>query len=555
MLDPGRLDERSSYAGRWIACIGGQIVGHGGTPEQALHSAQASRFKEIPQVLFVAPSDPLLIHPILEELAQFLPPDPPIHLVGGAVRDALNNRHSEDFDFTLPAKGIRTARKVADHLNGAFYALDKERDFGRVIIPQPDGIPMILDFSLYQGANLEEDLTSRDFTVNAMAIDVTRPGELLDPLGGAADLHAKRLRICSPDAISRDPVRILRGIRFSLQWDLRTEPATKERMREAAGLLPLVSAERLRDELFKMLDSPKPAAAIRILDHLQALKYILPELNSLQGLAQSPPHTLDAWDHSLDVVAKLHQVIEVLKPTYSMEGSGSLFMGVISHRLGRYREQLGTHLHTRLIQHRSLKSLIFLAALYHDSGKPATREVDQDGHITFRGHEEIGADLVDKRGQDLQLSNAEIKRLRSIVKNHMRPLWLANTGKLPSRRATYRFFRDMGPAGVDVCLLALADTLATYGMTLSPDTWAHHVEVIRTLLEAWWENKEEVISPPPVINGDDLINELDLKPGPIIGQILRSIQEAQATGEVNTPRQALELASELLAEANENFEA
>jgi hypothetical protein len=132
---------------------------------------------------------------------------------------------------------------------------------------------------------------------------------------------------------------------------------------------------------------------------------------------------------------------------------------------------------------------------------------------------------------------------------------LTNTGKLPSRRATYRFFRDTGPAGVDICLLSLADTLATYGTTLSPDTWAHQVEVIRTLLEAWWDNKDEVISPPPVINGNDLIKELDLKPGPIIGQLLRSIQEAQATGKVNNPRQALELATELLAESDEDFES
>jgi poly(A) polymerase len=555
MVDQSRLDEQSTYAGRWIACIGGQIVGHGGTPEQALHSAHASRFKETPQVFFVATSNPILIHPILEKLAQFLPPNPPIYLVGGAVRDALTNRSSKDFDFTLPENGIRTARKVADQLEGAFYALDKERDFGRVIVPQLEDVPMILDFSLFQGANLEEDLTSRDFTVNAMALDINRPRELLDPLGGAADLHAKRLRICNPDAFSKDPVRVLRGIRFSLKWGLRAEPATKVRMREAVGLLPLVSAERIRDELFKVLESPKSASAIRILEYLQALKYILPELNFLQGLAQSPPHTQDAWDHTLDVVSNLHKIIGVLQPTYSPEVSHSLFMGVISHRLGRYREQLAYHLHRPLIQPRSLISLITLSALYHDCGKPPTRQVDQDGHISFIGHEEIGADLVEKRGQDLQLSNAEIKRLRDIVQNHMRPLWLANTGKLPSRRATYHFFKDTGPAGVDICLLSLADTLATYGKTLSPEIWTHQVEVIRTLLEAWWDNNEEVISPPPVINGNDLINELALKPGPIIGNILRSIQEAQATGKVNNRRQALELAAELLEESQKDFEA
>jgi putative nucleotidyltransferase with HDIG domain len=553
-MDKGQLDERSSYAGRWIAYIGGQIVGHGGTPQQALHSAKASRFKETPQVIFVATSDPILIHPIFKILRQFLPPDPPIYVVGGAVRDALTNRPTKDFDFTLPAKAIRTARKVADELDGAFYALDKERDYGRVIIPQPEGESLTLDFSPFQGTNLEEDLASRDFTINAMAFEINHPGELLDPMGGAADLHAKRLRVCTPNAFSKDPVRILRGLRFSINWDMRAEPATKERIRAAVDFLPLVSAERIRDELFLLLDSPKPASAIRLLDQLDALKYVLPELIALKDLEQSPPHTQDAWNHTLDVVAKLYKVIEVLLPSYNMEGSSSLFMGVISHRLGRYREQLTTHLHTRLIQSRSLNSLIFLAALYHDIGKPATKEIDQDGRISYIGHEEIGADQVVKRGQDLQLSNSEIKRLRSVVLNHMRPLWLANTEKLPSRRATYRFFRDTGPAGVDICLLSLADTLAAYGPTLPPDTWAHQVEVIRTLLEAWWENKDEVISPPPVLDGNDLMKELGLKPGPIIGQLLRSIQEAQATGKVVNRRQALDIATELLAESNGEFE-
>jgi putative nucleotidyltransferase with HDIG domain len=551
MVDQSQLDERSSYAGRWIACIGGQIVGHGGTPEQALNSAQASRFKEIPQVFFVALSEPVVIHPILEELRQFLPPDPPIYLVGGAVRDALTKRSSTDFDFTLPSNAIRTAREVADMLNGAFYVLDKERDFGRVIIPHPEEEPLRLDFSPFQGNSLEQDLAARDFTINAMAFDINHPGELLDPLGGAADLYAKKLRTCKSDAFTSDPIRILRGIRFSLNLNMRTEENTKANMRDAVGLLPLISAERLRDELFHLLDSKKPAAAIRILDHIHALKYVLPEMGNLHGLAQSPPHTQDAWNHSVDAVAKLHRIIDVLNPIYNLEGSASLFMGVISHRLGRYREQIETHLQTRLNQSRSLKALIYLAALYHDVGKPATIEIDQDGHISYQEHEEIGAELIAKRGRELQLSNSEIRRLQIIVANHMRPLWLANTGHFPSRRAIYRFFRDTGPAGVDICLLSLSDTLSTFGSTLPQDIWTHQVEVIRTLLDGWWEDREEVISPPTIIDGSDLINEMDLKPGPMIGEILRSIQEAQATGEVINRRQAFKLAAKLISESND----
>jgi putative nucleotidyltransferase with HDIG domain len=552
---PDRIDERSLYAGRWIACIGGQIVGHGGTPRQARQAAQASRFKETPQITYVATKDPILVHPILKRLAAILPHDLPVYVVGGAVRNALTKRPTNEFDFTLPGKAIQNARRIADALDGAFYVLDKERDYGRVILPQPEGDPLILDFSPFQGANLEEDLRSRDFTINAIAFEITRPQELLDPLGGAADLYAKRLRICTPDALANDPVRILRGIRFSVSWEMRTEPGTQEQMRAAVGLLPQVSAERLRDELFSLLDTHKPFTAIRILDYLDASQYILPELDTLKGLEQSPPHTQDAWQHSLDVLNKLYTVLDILKPSYNPEGSASLFLGVISHRLGRYREQLANHLKTRLVQQRSLIALIFLAALYHDIGKPETQKIDQDGRIRYIGHEEVGADLAAKRGRLLQLSNTEIKRLKSIVLHHMRPLWLSQTGNLPSRRATYRFFRDTGSAGVDICLLSLADTLATYGPTLPTDLWANQVDVVRALLEAWWEKSEEVVSPPALIDGNDLIDELGFQPGPIIGQVLRTIQEAQATGKVTNRRQALELASGILENSDTDLES
>jgi tRNA nucleotidyltransferase/poly(A) polymerase len=558
MVEPnqfgGQYNERSLYAGRWIACIGGRIVGQGGTPKQAFQAAQASRFKEIPQVSYVSTTPAIHIHPILERVAAILPQDRPVYVVGGAVRNALLSLPVMELDFTLPGKAINTARKIADRLDGAFYALDKERDYGRVIIPQSEGCHLVLDFAPFQGATLEEDLKSRDFTINALAVEIHRPQELLDPWGGAADLYSKRLHACSPLAFISDPVRILRGIRFSILFDMRTDPDTQERMRAAVSLLPEVSAERLRDELLHLLESPKPATAIRILDYLEAIPYVLPELSAMKGVDQSPPHILDVWDHSLDVLTRLHQVLDVLKPTYNPQDSASLFLGVISHRLGRYREQIDIHLNTRFIPPRSLVSLVFLSALYHDIGKPHTKQIDQEGQIRFIKHEEVGADLVVKRGQALQLSNSEIKRTRVIVLNHMRPLWLSQSGKLPSRRAIYRFFRDTGPGGVDICLLSLADTLATYGPTLPPDIWAHQVDVVRYLLEAWWEKKEEVISPPTLIDGNDLMEELGLKPGPIIGQILRNIQEAQATGKVTNQRQALELASEIINDSNGDVE-
>lgn len=536
------------YAGRWIACIGDQIIGQGGTPAQALHAAQASRFKEIPQITYVPPTQPLQIHPILEKIAEYFPPGFAVYVVGGAVRNALLQQTVTELDFIVPEEAIKHARKIADHFAGAFYVLDRERDYGRVLIPQPPGKPLVLDFAPQQGADLDADLKSRDFTINAMAAGITPPYPRYDPLGGAADLIAKRLRACNPSAITNDPIRILRGVRFAVKFGVLTDMETKAQMRAAVDLLPDMSPERIRDELYKLLEGPKTEAAVQALDRLGALEHVLPELQSLKNVEQSPPHIYDVWKHTLAVVKQLQAIVNVLRPSYDPDSTTNLFMGVVTHRLGRYRNQLADHLEQDLVQSRPISALNVLAALYHDSGKPECQEVMADRKIRFINHEIVGAKMAVKRAADLQLSNAEIKHMEIIVRNHMRPLWLAESGEKPSRRAIFRFFRDTQAAGVDICLLALADTLGTYGHTLPPDTWKHQVDVVRTLLEAWWENKAEQISPPPLIDGNDLMRKFNLKPGPVIGILLKEIQEAQATGTVKNQRQAYEYAGQQLQE-------
>jgi tRNA nucleotidyltransferase/poly(A) polymerase len=548
-LDAGiQPDDFSAYAGRWIAIIGAQVVGQGGTPEQARHAAQASRFKETPHITYITPDPPLNIHPFLEDLAPAFPPDYPVYVVGGAVRDVFLKRTVTEMDFIVPAKAIREARRIADRFGGAFYALDKKRDYGRVLLPQDQEQPLILDFTPIAGKNLEDDLRSRDFTINAVAAGLQPPHPLFDPCGGIADLHAKQLRPCLPTAFSSDPIRVLRGVRFSLKFGVRPDKKTKELMRAAVDLLDKVSPERLRDELLKILAGPKPSAAVRVLDRLGALNYILPELETLKGLEQSPPHILDAWEHTLETGKQLEKILDVLSPVVNMDKTANVLMGVISHRLGRFRNQLAAHFQANIVQDRQIRSLLFLAALYHDTGKPASLDVDSEGRISFINHEAIGADLIQQRAAALNLSNLEINRLQLIVLNHMRPLWLAQVGRPPSRRAKFRFFRDTGAAGVDICLLSLADTLATFGYTISPETWNRQVDIVRDLLEAWWEHKEEEISPPPIVDGNDLMLELQLKPGPVVGRLLAAIREAQATGEVNTRRQAYEFARILLDE-------
>lgn len=489
-------------------------------------------------------TQPLSVHPILDKIRAVLPANIRAHLVGGAVRDAIIGRRVHDMDFILPRGALRVARQIADALGGAYYALDQERETGRVILDL-DQDRKILDFAVYQDSDIENDLLGRDFTVNAMAMDIHPPYELLDPLGGLMDLRHKRLRACSSEAFEKDPVRILRGIRLASDYKFHIQSDTRQYMRQAAHLVPGASVERLRDELFRMLDSQRPATSMRALERLGVMAHILPELLALKNLEQPQPHILDAWNHTLDLVQKLETVLTVLGPAHDPEASAGWHLGLLVLRLGRYREHINSHMNTAININRSQRSLLFLAGLYHDAGKAETAGIDKEGRIHFYEHEHVSARLMRKRARNLHLSSAEIHRLTTVVKHHMRPLWLAQSENLPSEKAIYRFFRDTREAGVDICLLSLADTLATYGPTMPHDIWAHHLDVVRKLLQAWWENPDERISPPALISGHDLIDELALEPGPQIGQILEAVREAQASNQIRTREEALDMAREL----------
>jgi poly(A) polymerase len=382
-----------------------------------------------------------------------------------------------------------------------------------------------------------------------MAVDVHHLQELIDPLGGAADLLAKRLRACSPSALRSDPVRILRAVRFSVNLELRIMNETLQLMREATPQLPSVSAERIRDELFRILASRHPGSSARIMDNLGVLEVILPEVCLLKEVAQSSPHIQDAWNHTLSLLDRLETLLDVLSVDYDPDKADNLSLGMVVMKLGRFRRQLEQHLANYINPDRSQRSLLFLAGFYHDAGKNASQSIENDGKIRFIGHEQIGSRIIRKRGKAMKLSGLEIERLATIVGHHMRPSLLSHEEGSLSKKAIYHYFRDTGPAGVDICLLSLADVLATYGPTLSPDRWSRHLDVVRLLLEAWWEDREERIFPAPLINGDELMAEFDLDPSPLVGYLLEAIREAQISHEVTNKEEAITLAERLVQES------
>lgn len=497
------------------------------------------------------PSRPLYWSPAVEAVCAALPPEAEVYLVGGVVRDAYLHRPIRDIDLATPGDGGPVARRIADALGGDYYPLDSERGVGRALIPW-EGAQIIVDVAQFRGPDLLSDLRLRDFTINAMAVAATGDRTaILDPLGGLADLDRKVLRRCAPTAIASDPVRGLRAVRASVDFGLRIERETLADVRAHAARLAETSPERIRDEFLQLLGSNKPAAALAAAQRLGLLAPIIPELDGLAAIRQGPPHQYNVWQHTLQTVERLDALLRILGPARDVRDAANIGYGAVTIALAHLRPKLAEHIGRTWANGRSHRTLLLLAALLHDTGKGETQEIEPDGRIRFRGHEVISERIAEETGKRLRLSNDEIARLMTIVAHHMRPHWLAEVPQL-SARAMYRFWRDTGPAGVDVCLLALADYLATYGVMLDQNAWLAYVEMIQRLLNRYFLEYESAVAPPPLLTGHHLIREFRLEPGPRIGEILELLREAQIAGEVSSYEEALNWVQRFIERPGQN---
>lgn len=541
-------EDLSAYAGRWVAVSGEQVTGVGATEAEARAAAQIARPKETPAVQFVPEPFAPPLPELVDQVRAALPAPEKVWLVGGSVRDLLLGRRLHDLDFAVDGDGVAAGRRVAEALGAAFYPLDEERGVGRVLVPDEAGA-ITLDFARLRGADLYADLAGRDFTVNALAVPLAAPDTLMDPLRGAVDLRAKVLRQCAPAALTDDPLRAVRAVRLAAQLGFRLEPQTRAAVKAAS--LTQVSPERQRDEFIRCLGGRNAEAAIRALDAVGLLAQLAPEVGPLKGVAQSPPHTLDAWEHTLAVLVRLGEIITVLGRVHDVDAASDLILGLVAVRLGRYRAQISAQLEAPVTGDRPARWLLMLAALLHDAGKPAARSQDPDGRIRFLGHEALSGQLAGGLLHRLRFSADEIKRVRLIAANHMRPRQLTQAGA-PGARAIYRYFRDTGPAGVDLVLLSLADYLGKFGGSPPPpDEWDQHVAGCAKLLEAYYEHPQERVNVPGLITGADLMTALGLKPGRVIGDLLEAVREAQAAGEVTDAAGALDYARQQLALRND----
>ena len=296
-------------------------------------------------------------------------------IVGGAIRDAWLAREVTDVDLAVAADERQAAQAIAGEVGGAVFQLSEE--FGSWRAVAPDGAWHV-DVVRLRGDGIEDDLALRDFTVDAIATPLAQPGtELIDPHSGLADLRSKALRAVSDQSFVHDPLRVLRAARIASGLALRVEPATLELARAQAGRAGEQAGERQFTELRLLLTGDHPVRGLELLDELKATKAVLPELEALRGVEQSPYHHLDVRDHTIEVLSRL------IRLEGGLEGS-----------LGDAAEQVRAVLAEPLADGLTRGGALRFAAVVHDLGKPQTRTEAEGGRVLFIGHDRAGAAIA-----------------------------------------------------------------------------------------------------------------------------------------------------------------
>ena len=435
----------------------------------------------------------LRIAPVIDELgARFEKAGEQIALVGGPVRDAMLGREQFDLDFTTSARPETTERLLKGWADAIW---DMGRAFGTIGCRKGPWQVEITTFrsdtydassrkpEVQYGDSLAGDLHRRDFTVNAMA--VTLPGrDFEDPFGGLVDLANQVLRTpgTPEDSFSDDPLRMMRAARFSAQLGFTVDPAVKAAMTDMAARIEIVSPERVRDELVKLVTAPWPRRGLELLVDTGLADHVIPELPALALERDEHHRHKDVYEHTLTV---LEQAIE------------------LEHRLGG-----GPDFVTRF------------AALMHDVGKPRTRKFQDDGSVTFHHHDVVGAKITRKRMKALRFSNEQIAAVSELVELHLRFHGYGSGEWTDS--AVRRYVRDAGDQLERLHILTRAD--CTTRNRRKADrlrrTYDDLEERIARLAE-----EEELASIRPDLDGNQIMEILGIGPGREVGRAYKHLME------------------------------
>ncbi len=446
-----------------------------------------------------------------------------VWIVGGAVRDAALEREVLDLDLAVAGDPGVAARALAGELGEHAFELSAEFGTWRIVSRSGD---WQVDATALRGSAIDADLAERDFTIGAVAVPLAG-GEAIDPFAGLADLERGVLRAVADTSFDADPLRLLRAPRLAAQLGLEVDAGTAALARAGASRAADPAGERQLAELRQLVGGPDPLRGLALLDELELTAVVLPELENLRDVEQGPNHHLDVHGHTL----------AVLEHTLEVEGDLDRFAG---ERAAELAELLAEPLADEVSRGTALR----FGALFHDIGKPATR-AERDGFVGFRGHDQVGAEIVAQICARLRASRRLTQHLRGLTLHHLRLGFLIPEAPLPPRRV-HEYLRATEPVGVDVTLLTVADRLSARGAgpLARPEMVEAHLSLARQMIGAALDWRRDG-PPPPLLRGDELAAELGIDQGPELGELLSELEAAQYAGEVSDRAGALRYARQV----------
>ncbi len=473
-----------------------------------------------------------------------------IFVIGGYVRDKLLNKFNKDLDFVVKKNSLNAAREIADFFGGDFFILDRERETARALI-QLESHQYIVDIALMNGENIIDDLTKRDFTINGMALNISEPDKIIDPLGGQKDLQNKKLVPCRESSFSDDPVRILRAVRFIQNLGLVISPKTKPAILAASKNLHFISAERIRDEVCQIIKLADISRSYELMSEYKVSALIFPSLEIINEIAPEFPHVHNALTHSFRVVELVRSLLDFI--INSKQICENNYLNDVQKLIENYRDPLIEYLRTFNKLNSSICPLMALAGLYHDSAKSNISPFKEDGRIVYPNHALKSAEIVRVRMGALAFSNDDINFVATIIRYHMSEYFKSISIEENPNRKIYRYFLEAKDLGVLLGIFHLADLIATYENTLTQSRWKIAFESVERIFDVWFNRFREVISPAKLITGDELIEKLGLSPGRQIGRILESIREEQAAGSLSNKKMAFDFAKKMIVEMKNGY--
>ena len=449
-----------------------------------------------------------------------------IYLIGGYVRDMLLKQDSTDLDFiVIDVDTVELCEELVNKFNGNYFILDELTKTVRFVLKEDNSEAFTLDFTPTLKANLEKDFARRDFTINTLAIYLKEPDVLIDSFAGLNDLKLRKIKAVSLDNLREDPLRFLRAFRFAAILNGSIEDEVIEYISNNLNYFDSsVSAERISTELFKILDRDNSHKYLKQVADSGLLEKIIPEFTPMKKVTPNDHHHLWLFDHTIELIKTFEDNFCKI-PQWVQEDLNKSF-GLLSSP--------------------TVKSIGKLGCLFHDIGKPGTWEIKtlDDGKNekhTFYGHDKVGAEITEKIAERLKFSNSITETVCKLVRYHLRPFQLQQANAPITQRALYRFFRDVGGDTPLLLMLAMADLYATCGPKVTEETLLNGERLLLFLFEEYRKYKDyetEKAKKPKLLDGNEIMKLTSLKPSPILGQLMKDLDEAIAIGEVKTKDEA-----------------